>query len=259
MVSAESLLEKAIQNTDTLEINIKEAQERINDIKGNTLTDIAKRTEFENELLELRREKSRRLLKLAIEGTDTASLNLQETPTSHRYHRRNKDFGDTLNRVMDHTIKESNPAIAGETLPTTRPLVLYRDVDPADIFMAKDQGKEFIVYKSIDLRGRTVYKDLQGNATSGVIQHKVFNQEEVIFKDEDGKLKKGLPRAIHPDGTLEIKDSTGVTIRRRKEAYHLTPDSGKTLSLHNQGSSLESLTDKEARALKALKKAMCGL
>ncbi len=259
IVSAESLLEKAMHNTDTLEINIKLTQERINKISGSTIIDIARRTNLENDLQRLRREKSRRLLKLAIEGTDTASMNLQETPTSHRYRRRNSDLGNVLNNVMDNTIKESNPAIAGEMIPTTRPLVLYRDVDPADIFIAKDQGEEFIVYKSKDLRGRVVYKDLKGNITGAVVQQKLFTQEEVIFKDEVGNLKKGLPRAIYPDGTLEIKDSSGVTIRRRQGAYHLTPDSAKTLSLHDQGPNLESLSDKEVRALKALKKAMCGL
>ena len=259
MVSAESLLEKAMHNTDTLEINLKLTQERINKIGGNTIMDIAERTNLENELKELRSEKSHRLLKLAIEGTDTASMHLQGPLTSHRYGRRRSDLGGVLNNVMDNTIRESNPAIAGEITPKTRPLVLYRDVDPADIFIAKDQGKEFIVYKSKDLRGRDVYKDLQGNVTPAIIQHKLFSQEEVIFKDEAGNLRQGHPRAIYPDGTLEIKDSTGVTIRRRKGAYHLTPDSVKTLSLHNQGPALESLSEKEAKALKALKKAMCGL
>lgn len=266
----QSALEQAIKNTDILEYNISLTEKKINGITGNNLKDIAMRSNLENDLLSLKREKGRRLLMMAIEGTDVSSMELQSPDLSHRFNRRTNDFGSGLNSVMDETISKSNPAIAGAKEVAGRPLVLYRDVDPRDVFMAKEGAKEMVVYKTKDLRGKIVYKDLKGNTTNAIIQRALFAKEEVVFMDEKGNLLKGTPRAIFPDGTLEIRDHSGFTLRRQNGAYHLSDqikaiEKGQVVMHSGRTAPVSSLTEtvqlneKERKALKALKKALCGL
>jgi hypothetical protein len=210
----------------------------------------------------LRQQEARRLLELAIEGTDVSTMTseqAQEAPV--RYTSRKGDTGsELLNKVTDQTIKESNPAIAGKDTPVGRPLVLYRDVDPADVFVAKEIGsgdKKIVVYKSKDLRGRDVYKTLDGNVSNAIIEKKLFPKEEVIIRDEAGKLQKVYPKAIYADGTLEVKDQSGFTTRRAPGRYHLT-DSVKIPKLQNFEED-KTLSAKERKALEALRKAYCDL
>lgn len=270
MARGQNVLDQAIKNTDILEQNISITKKKINEIKGNSLKDIALRSNLENDLMSLRREKGRRLLMMAIEGTDASSMELQSPGFSQRFNRRSKDFGPELNLIIDETISKSNPAIAGRKEISGRPLVLYRDVDPRDVFLAKNGSEEFVVHKTQDLRGRTVYKDLNGNIRNAVIQKGLFSKEEVIFMDEKGNLIKGNPKAIYADGTLEIKDHSGITLRRQNGAYHLSDQiktiekgqivmhSGRTASASSLEGTVE-LNEKEKKALKALKKALCGL
>ena len=89
----QSALEQAIKNTDILEQNISLTEKKINGITGNNLKDIAMRSNLENDLLSLKREKGRRLLMMAIEGTDVSSMELQSPDLSHRFNRRTNDFG----------------------------------------------------------------------------------------------------------------------------------------------------------------------
>ena len=254
---ADSALDQAV-----LETKISDTEMKLKAVSGNSLNDIAKRSNLENDLLALKQEKGRRLLKLAIEGTDTSAMNLNLPSISHRFQDRTSDFGAGLNEVMDNTITKSNPAIAGKKPVSGRPLVLYRDVEPEDVFMAKNQKGEFVVYKSKDLRGRTVYKDLNGNVTEAVIQRKLFPKEEVVIMDEKGNLVKGTPKAIYADGTLEIKDQNGFTTRRPSGTYHLTDEiqsiKNNKVVMHSQNPE-SAYTAKEKKALEALKKALCGL
>ena len=262
-VYSQSILEQAITNTDTLELNISLTEERIKEIRGNSLQDVARRSNLSNELLRLKQEKGRRLLLMAIEDTDVSRMDIESAEISKRFRRRTVDFGTHLNVLMGNTIIQANPAIAGVQKISGRPLVLYRDVDPSDVFMAKDPMRgEFVVYRTKDLRGRSVYKDLSGNVSEAVIQRRIFPKEEVVIMDEKGNLLKGTPKAIFEDGTLEIRDSSGLTQRRRAGAYHLTDEiesvQGNKIIMRS-GRTESNLTDKEKKALAALKKAMCGL
>ena len=245
-----------------LDHKIRATEEKLKSVTGTSLNEIATRTNLENDLLELKREKGRRLVFMAIQGTDTNNMTLSPPQFSHRYKKRSLEQGPLLNSIMDTTIEKSNPAIAGLRTPEGRPLVLYRDVDPKDVYLAKAGTEEIVVYKSQDLRGRNVYKDLKGNVTNAIIQKSLFPKEEVIIMDEEGKLLKGIPKSIYADGTLEIRDAQGFTHRRPAGTYHLTDEiksvtDGK-ITMHS-GNSKETLTEKEKKALSALKKMMCNL
>lgn len=258
VVAAQTPLEEV-----ALETKISMVETKLSKLSGNSLNDIAQRSNLTEELLSLKKEKGRRLLKLAIEGTNTTAMELTTPDIIHRYSRRTNDFGSALNGAIDETISASNPAIAGQKDISGRPLVLYRDVDPEDVYMAKDARKgEFVVYKSKDLRGRTVYKDLDGNVTQAIIQKKLFPKEDVIIMNENGELLKGTPKAIYADGTLEVRDQYGFTTKRKAGAYLLT-DQIKSFNKGTpemySGNKPDALTEKEKKALEALKKAMCGL
>ncbi len=194
-----------------------------------------------------------------------------------RFSPRKKDLGsETLNSVVDKTVEESNPAVKGKNVPNERPLVLYRDANPEDLYMAKEIGsgikdEKIVVYKSTDLRGRVAYKTVDRRVVNVVVFEKVFPKEEVIYKDVDGNLKKGLPRAIYKDGTLEIAEKAGTTTRRAPGTYHLSDEvnkidngslqthSGKMASPYEDFSKRDDLTASEKRALENLKKALCNL
>lgn len=258
VAAAQTALDHAV-----LETNISQVEEKLKGLTGNSLSNIAQRSNLENELMELKQEKGRRLLALAIEGTNTSAMELNTPEFVKRFQQRTSDFGPVLNQTMDNTIANSNPAIAGKKEISGRPLVLYRDVDPEDVYMAKDANKnEFVVYKSKDLRGRTVYKDLNGHVSDAVIQRKLFPKEEVVIMNETGNLLKGTPKAVYADGTLEIRDQYGFTTKRRNGAYMLTD---QIKSIENgqpfmySGNKPDALSEKEKKALEALKKAMCGL
>ena len=260
--STAALAQTALDHA-VLETKIIQTEEKLKNLTGNSLKDIAQRSNLENDLMTFKQEKGRRILSMAIEGTNTTSMDLTTPEFLHRYQRRTSDFGPNLNQIMDSTIEKSNPAIAGKKEISGRPLVLYRDVDPEDVFMAKDPVKgEIVVYKSKDLRGRPVYKDLNGNVTAAIIQRKVFPKEDVIIMNENGSLLKGTPKAIYADGTLEVRDQYGFTTKRQNGAYML---SDQIKSIENgqpimySGNKPEALSDKEKKALEALKKAMCGL
>ncbi|MNT25322.1 hypothetical protein D3C72_1608360 [compost metagenome] len=152
-------------------------------------------------------------------------------------------------------------------------MVLYRDVEPADLFTAKEFGKgdeKVIVYKSKDLSGRPVYKTLDGKVSNAIVQGKLFPKEEVLYQDVNGNLQKGYPKAIYLDGTLEIKEQNGATTRRAAGTYHLTDEvksvhknsvqtySGKAASPY-QNLDEANLSAKEKKALEALKRALCNM
>lgn len=247
-------------------------------IKNNTSTSmqaITERTQLTAELQSLRQIKARNLLSKAIEGTDVASMTADQVEgNSMRLQKTKMNSGSpALDKIADQTIKESNPALMGRDLHKDRPFVLYRDVDPADVYIAKELGagdKKVLVYKKKDLRGREIFLTLDGRNSSAIIQGKLFTKEEVIIRDEAGNLVKAYPKAIYADGTLEVKDRSGITTRRALGAYHLSDDiekvskdkittySGNEASVFG-GQDESKLSAKEKKALEALRKAFCNL
>jgi hypothetical protein len=275
---AQSALEQVLANSQSeqLDLKITNTEKRIQELTRNSVSDIAARTNLTNQLQDLRQEKGRRLLMRAIEGTDTSNMNSESMKgESMRLRSRKGDTGSpTLNKIADDTIKASNPAIAGKDLPEGRPLVLYRDVDPSDVYLAKELGKgeeKVVVYKTQDLRGRTVYKTIDGKDSSAIIEKRLFPKEEVVIMDESGKLSKAYPKAIYPDGTLEMKDNNGITTRRAQGAYHLTESvqkvqgnqvttySGQKANPFADNSGNEKLSAQDKKALESLRKALCNL
>ncbi|MFS4458726.1 hypothetical protein [Bdellovibrio sp. HCB2-146] len=273
-VNAESVLDQVLNNTQDEQIALRE--EKIKGLTGVSLKDIATRTQLEHEIKVLKQEKGRRVLQQAIENTDMNQVSSERTAERNRFAPRRTDSGSPLlNSVIDETVAESNPAVRGREIPKERPLVLYRDADPEDIFMAKEIGgakEKIAVYKSTDLRGRTVYKTVGDRRVVNVIVYeKVFPQEQVIYKDVSGNLKKGYPNAIYSDGTLEIKEQAGTTTRRTPGTYHLSDEVGKInnnqiethygkkASPYEDFSQRKDLTENEKRALEKLKRALCNL
>jgi hypothetical protein len=270
---AQSIFDQAIANTP--DYRIQNLESKIESITGNSLRDLATRTQLQSEVTVLKQEKARRILSQAIEGTDMSAMASDNAVIERsRLSPRKKDLGSaTLNQVVDNTVAANNPAVAGKQIPEGRPLVLYRDVDPADLFTAKEFGKgeeRVIVYKSKDLSGRPVYKTLDGKVSNAIVQSKLMPHEEVLYQDVNGNLQKGYPKAIYPDGTLEIKEQNGATTRRAAGTYHLTDDvksvsknsvntySGKSASPY-QDLNAAGLSAKEKKALEALKRALCNM
>lgn len=272
--SAQTVLDQIINNTQDDQIAIR--QEKINGLTGVTLKDIATRTQLEHEIKVLKQEKGRRILQQAIENTDRSTM-VTTSPEKNRFSPRTQDLGSpVLNAVADETIAESNPAIRGREVPKERPLVLYRDANPEDIFMAKEVGgsskEKIVVFKSTDLRGRSVYKTIDDRRVVNVIVYeKVFPQEQVVYKDVSGDLLKGYPKAIYSDGTLEIKEQVGTTTRRAPGTYHLSDEvgkikngqiethHGKKASPYEDFSKRTDLSEREKKALEKLKRALCNL
>jgi hypothetical protein len=103
-----------------------------------------------------------------------------------------------------------------------------------------------------------------------IVQGKFFTKEEVLIRDEAGNLVKAYPRAIYADGTLEVKDQYGITTRRAQGTYHLTDEvekvskgkiktySGNEVSVFG-GQDESKLSDREKKAVEALRKAFCNL
>jgi regulator of replication initiation timing len=275
---AQSALDQVLANSQSeqLDLKIKSMEKRIQELTHNSVSGIAERTNLTTELKEMRQEKGRRLLMRAIEDTDTSKMMSEDikSESMRLTPRKGKTDGSVLSKIADNTIKESNPALAGRDLPEGRPLVLYRDVDPADVYVAKELGKgdkKVIVYKVKDLRGREVFKTIDGQNSTAIIEKRLFPKEEVIIMDESGKLQKAYPKAIYPDGTLEMKDQYGMTARRRLGAYHLTETAQKVqgnqvMTYSNQkvnafadNSEHAGLSAQEKKAMEALRKALCNL
>ncbi len=274
---AESILDAAIRNTEaqSLDSKIEQLEERIKNNTDTSMKAITERTQLTADLQDLRQVKARNLLLKAIEGTDVASMTeMQAEGPRMRLPRAKMNSGSPLlDQVANETIKESNPAIKGWDLHKDRPFVLYRDVDPADVYIAKELGagdKKVLVYKKKDLRGREVFLTLDGKNSSAIIQGKLFTKEEVIIRDEAGNLVKAYPKAIYADGTIEVKDQHGITTRRAQGAYHLSNDIEKVSKtkvttysgneVHILGAQDESkLSEKEKKAVEALRKAFCNL
>lgn len=272
-LKAQSILDSVIKDTQerSIDTRIKELELEINNNTSTSLEDIGKRTQLTADLLELRQIKARNLLSRAIEGTDV-SQHVEEN--SMRLQKTRMNSGSSLiDTIANQTIKESNPAIMGQELHKGRPFVLYRDIDPADIYIAKELGagdKKVLVLKKQDLRGRSIFVTLDGRNSSAIIQGKLFSKEEVIIRDEAGNLVKAYPRAVYADGTLEVKDQYGITTRRAEGAYHLSNEidkaskttiktySGNEISVLGQQDE-SKLSDKEKRALSALRKVFCDL
>jgi len=274
---AESRLDTAVRNTQeqTLADRINQVENKIKNNTSHSIQAIAERTQLTEELKNLRQQKARGLLMMAIEGTDVSSMPVEKIDgNSMRLQPKKKVIESSLlNQIADQTIKESNPALMGRDIPAGRGLVLYRDVDPADVYTAKELGsgnKKIIVYKTKDLRGRDVYRTLDGKDSSAIIEGKLFVKEEVMIRDEAGNLVKGYPKAIYSDGTLEIKDQYGFTTRRAQGAYHLTDSvqnvsknkittySGNDVFLFEEESE-KKLTAKEKKAVESLRKIFCDL
>lgn len=275
--SAESILDAAIRNTEeqSLDSKIEQLEARIKNNTDTSMKAITERTQLTADLQDLRQVKARNLLSKAIEGTDVASMiTNQSEGHSMRLQRAKMNSGSpVLDKIANQTIKESNPAIMGWDLHKDRPFVLYRDVDPADVYVAKELGagdKKILVYKKKDLRGRDVFLTLDGKNSSAIIQGKLFTKEEVIIRDEAGNLVKAYPKAIYADGTIEVKDQHGITTRRAQGTYHLSNDiekvskteiktySGNQVSVYG-GQDESKLSDKEKKAVEALRKAFCNL
>ena len=274
---AESLLDAAVRNTQeqTLDDRINQVENKIKNNTSHSIQAIAERTQLTEDLKNLRQQKARGLLMMAIQGTDVSAMPVERIDgNSMRLQPKKKAIESSLlNQIADQTIKESNPALMGRDIPAGRALVLYRDVEPADVYTAKELGsgnKKVIVYKTKDLRGRDVYRTLDGKDSSAIIEGKLFAKEEVMIRDEAGNLVKGYPKAIYPDGTLEIKDQYGFTTRRAQGAYHLTDNvqkvsknkittySGSEVLLFEEEGQ-NKLTPKEKKALDSLRKVFCDL
>lgn len=275
-VKGESLLDAAIRNTQeqSLDGKIEQLEKSIKDNTDTSLKSITERTQLSADLLELRQVKARNVLLKAIEGTDMASMPQDPVEAnSMRLQKTKMNSGSpVLDKIANQTIKESNPALMGSDLHKGRPFVLYRDVDPADVYVAKELGggdKKVLVYKKRDIRGREIFVTLDGKNSSAIIQGKLFTKEEVIIRDEAGNLVKAYPRAIYADGTIEVKDQYGITTRRAMGAYHLSNDidkvsktkittySGNEASVY--GSDDSKMSEKEKKAVDALRKAFCNL
>ena len=275
---AQSALDQVVANTQSeqLDLKITAMEKRLQTLTQNSVSAIAERTNVTAELTELKQEKGRRLLMRAIENTDTSTMSSADIngASMRLTPRKGKTDGSALSKIADNTIKESNPALAGRDLPEGRPLVLYRDVDPADVYVAKELGKgdqKVIVYKTKDIRGRETFKTLSGQNSTAIIEKRLFPKEEVIIMDESGKLQKAFPKAIYPDGTLEMKDQYGMTARRKLGAYHLTETAQKVqgnqvMTYSNQkvnpfadNSDHAGLSAQEKKAMEALRKALCNL
>ncbi|MEA9355146.1 hypothetical protein SHI21_02990 [Bacteriovorax sp. PP10] len=275
--SAESILDAAIRNTDeqSLDGRMENLEQKIKNNTSTSMQAITERTQLAAELENLRQIRARNLLTKAIEGTDVASMSAEQVDgNSMRLQRTKMNSGSpVLDKIANQTIKESNPAIMGWDLHKDRPFVLYRDVDPADVYVAKELGagdKKVLVYKKKDLRGREIFLTLDGKNSNAIIQGKLFTKEEVIIRDEAGNLVKAYPKAIYADGTIEVKDQHGITTRRAQGAYHLSNDiekvsktniktySGNEVSVFG-GQDESKLSDKEKKAVEALRKAFCNL
>lgn len=275
--NAESLLDAVIKNTDEqlLDGKIEQLEQKLKNNTGASLDAVIERTQATSELKFLNQVKARNILNEAIENTDVASMTREQlNGNSMRLQKSKLSSGSpALDKIVEQTIKESNPAIMGWDLHKDRPFVLYRDVDPADVYVAKELGagdKKVLVYKKKDLRGREIFLTLDGKNSSAIIQGKLFTKEEVIIRDEAGNLVKAYPKAIYADGTIEVKDQHGITTRRAQGAYHLSNDiekvsktkiktySGNEVSVFG-GQDESKLSDKEKKAVEALRKAFCNL
>lgn len=277
--NAESLLDAVIKNTDEQSLDGKieklELELNQNTNASTSLEAIIERTKLSSELKFLNQVRAHNLLNKAIEETDVASMTREQLNGNSMRLQKSKirSGSELLDKVVDQTIKESNPAIMGQDLHKGRAFVLYRDVDPADIYVALELGggnKKVLAYKKTDLRGRETFVTLDGKNSNVIVQGKFFTKEEVIIRDEAGDLVKAYPKAIYADGTLEVKDRYGITTRRAQGTYHLTDDiekasknkittySGNEVSIF-AGQDESKLSAKEKKAIEALRKAFCNL
>lgn len=269
-----SLLDEIVKNTNVSQFNIDHLEEELAKVKGRSMSDIIKRTQLEFEISEQKKLKAKFILDQALKNTKVQEMG-DTKPVEARFSRRSIDLGsDRLNEVVDKTIEKSNPAIEARNLsPQGRPIMIGRDIDPDDLYYAKKGhgGEKVVVQKTKDLRGRIVYKDLEGRVVDNIISGKVFEKNDVIYRDEKGNLSKGYPKAIYSDGTLEFRDQYGMTQRRKMGHYHLSDDissvrsqsitthSGKTLSVYDDLESDKGLSAREKKAIGALRKVMCDL
>lgn len=275
-INAESLLDSIIRSTDeqSLDGKIEQLELKLKNNSGASLDAVIERTQVTSDLKFLNQVRARNILNRAIEDTDVASMTRDQVNGSPmRLQKSKKTSGSpVLDKIVDQTIKESNPAIMGQDLHKGRAFVLYRDVDPQDVYYALELGdgsKKVLVYKKKDLRGRETFVTLDGKNSNVIVQGKFFTKEEVIIRDEAGNLVKAYPRAIYADGTLEVKDQYGITTRRAQGTYHLTNDidkvskttvttyPGNQASVYGQDNS--KMSDKEKKAVEALRKAFCNL
>lgn len=273
---AESLLDEVIRNTDEkiLDEKIELLENKLKNKTGVSLNEVIERTQVTSELKFLNQIKARNILNKAIENTDVTLMTREQiNGNSMRLQKSKMSSGSPmLDKIVDQTIKESNPAIMGQDFHKGRAFVLYRDIDPGDIYHALALGggdKKVLVYKKIDLRGRETFVTLDGKNSNVIVQGKFFTKEEVLIRDEAGNLVKAYPRAIYADGTLEVKDQYGITTRRAEGTYHLTNEvekvskgniktySGNEISVF--GGDDSKLSAKEKRAVEALRKAFCNL
>lgn len=275
--SAESLLDSVIQNTDEqiLDKKIEQLEQKLKNNTGASLDAVIERTQVTADLKFLNQVRARNILNKAVEETDVASMTREQlNGNSMRLQKSKISSGSPmLDKLVEQTVKESNPAIMGQDLHKGRAFVLYRDVDPGDVYYALELGgdrdKKVLVYKKTDLRGRETFVTLDGKNSNVIVQGKFFTKEEVIIRDEAGDLVKAYPRAIYADGTLEVKDRSGITTRRAQGSYYLTDDiekvsknkittySGNEVSVF--GGNDEKLSAKEKKAVEALRKAFCNL
>lgn len=274
--NAESLLDAVIKNTDeqVLDGKIEQLEQKLKNNTGASLDAVIERTQVTSELKFLNQVKARNILNEAVENTDVASMTREQlNGNSMRLQKSKLSSGSpALDKIVEQTIKESNPAIMGQDLHKGRAFVLYRDVDPGDVYYALALGggdKKVLVYKKTDLRGRETFVTLDGKNSNVIVQGKFFTKEEVLIRDEAGNLVKAYPRAIYADGTLEVKDQYGITTRRAEGTYHLTDEvekvskgkiktySGNEVSVF--GGDDSKLSAKEKRAVEALRKAFCNM
>lgn len=275
-ILASDLLDEIIRQNQIEGVSIEQLEAQKNSIKGNTLLDIINRTKIDEEISRQKHIKAKILLEMAINNTDISQINPDPSIDQNRFKKRTTDLGsDLLNRTVDETVVKSNPALASMNhKPSGRALVLGRDVDMDNLYHARNPMKKsetMIVEKTTDLRGRTVYKSLDGKVVDYTPMGKVFAKNDVIFKDETGKLQKGYPKAIYADGTLEFKDQYGLTQRRIAGSYHLSDDiasfdgdkiktnSQKSVSIYDDLDSNNNLSSREKNALKSLRRVMCNL
>lgn len=275
-VFASDLLDEIVRNTIIEGVNIEKLEGQRNLIKGNSLLDIINRTKLDEEISRQKQLRAKTVLEMAIKSTDVSNINSEISLDQTRLKKRTVDLGsDVLNKMVDETVVRSNPALASmKHMPNGRPLVLGRDVDMDNLYHARNPLKKsetMIVEKTNDLRGRTVYKSLDGKVVDYTPIGKVFDKSDVIYRDESGKLQKGYPKAIYSDGTLEFKDQHGFTQRRMAGSYHLSDDiasvngekikmnSQRIVSVYDDLDGDKSISTREKNALKSLRRVMCNL
>lgn len=256
-VNADSVLVEEVKKKEvyTLDRKIQQIEFQIKNDMRSSPEAVAERAQLTESLALLRKEQANQSIKKATKGFDMSSLLLDQVVS--RIEKKKEFIGVAFTKVVSHI----NEKIVKSDALKERPLILHRDVNPADIFTAKELGgenKKILVYKTKDSEGRTLYKTLDGKDTDAIVEKKLFPKGEVIIRNETGSVTKGRPTAIYPDGTLEVKGQNGLTVRSSQGAYHLEEGpqvKSKVPAFDAQD--LNKLSDQDQKAIEAVRQMLC--